>query len=101
MRNDLGYISFCFGRFINRYSELIGWIIEGRKCAAAGGDRAFPMVISLQEFVIHLLEKYFGLYLKLLLGYCVGLDVIIFMNHVVVLWNILYSRNMSWCCPKW
>ena len=35
---------------------------------AVGGDRAFLMVIPLQEIVIHLLEKYFMLYLKTLIG---------------------------------
>ena len=39
--------------------------MEGRKCAVAGGDQAFLMVVSLSEIVIHLLEKYFMLYLKL------------------------------------
>jgi hypothetical protein len=26
--------------------QLIGWVIEGRKYAAAGGDQAFFMVVS-------------------------------------------------------
>jgi len=39
--NDLDYISFYFGCFINWYSKLIGWVIEGNKYAAAGGDRSF------------------------------------------------------------
>jgi len=43
--NDLGYISFYFGCFISSYSKLIGWVMEGRKYAAAGGDQAFLMVI--------------------------------------------------------
>ena len=45
--NDLGYISFYFGYFINWYSKLIGWIRVGRKCAAAGGDQSFFIVIPL------------------------------------------------------
>jgi hypothetical protein len=44
---------------------LIGWIKESTKCAAAGGDKAFHMIDPLEENVIHLLEKYFVLYLKL------------------------------------
>ena len=43
--NDLGYISFCFGCFLNVYSKLIGWVMEGRKYVAQGGDQAFLMVI--------------------------------------------------------
>ena len=43
--NDLDYISFYCGCFINWYSKLIGWTMEGRKCAATGGDQAFLMVI--------------------------------------------------------
>ena len=34
------YNSFYFGCFINWYFKLIGWIIERRKCATAGGDQA-------------------------------------------------------------
>jgi hypothetical protein len=45
--NDLDYISFYFGCFINCYPKLIGWIMEGRKCAAVGGDQAFLMVVPL------------------------------------------------------
>ena len=41
--------------------------MEGRKCAAAGGDQAFLMAIPLQEIVIHLLEKHFVLYLNTLI----------------------------------
>ena len=42
---DLDYISFYFGCFINWYSKLIGWIMEGRKHTVAGGDQAFLMVV--------------------------------------------------------
>jgi len=45
--NDLDYISFYFGCFINWYSKLIGCKREGRKCAEAGGDQAFLRVIPL------------------------------------------------------
>ena len=45
--NDLDYISFYFRCFINWYSKLIGWIREGRKCAAVEGDQSFLMVIPL------------------------------------------------------
>ena len=45
--NDLGYISFYFGCFMSLYSKLIGWVMEGRKCAAARGDQAFLMVVPL------------------------------------------------------
>ena len=34
-----------FGCFISLYSKLIGWVMEGRKYVAAGGDQAFLMVI--------------------------------------------------------
>jgi len=34
-------ILVSFGCFTNLYSKLIGWVIEGRKYAAAGGDQAF------------------------------------------------------------
>ena len=34
-----------FGCFISLYSKLIGWVIEGRKYAAVGGDRAFLVVV--------------------------------------------------------
>ena len=43
--NDLDYSSFYFGCFINWYPKLIGWVMEGRKCAAAGGDQVFLIVI--------------------------------------------------------
>jgi len=45
--NDLDSILFYFGCFINWYSKLIGWIMEGMKCAAAGGDQAFLMLVPL------------------------------------------------------
>jgi len=41
--DDLCYISFYFGCFVNWYSKLIGWVMEGRKCAAAEGDQTFLM----------------------------------------------------------
>jgi hypothetical protein len=31
--------------FISLYSKLIGWVIEGMKYAAAGGDQAFLVVV--------------------------------------------------------
>jgi len=68
MRNELGSISFYFWCFISLYSKLIRWVMEGRKHAAAGGDQTFLMVVPLKEIVIHLLEKYFVLYLKPLTG---------------------------------
>jgi len=34
-----------FGCFISLYSKLIGWVIEGNKYAAVGGDQAFLMVV--------------------------------------------------------
>ena len=43
--NDLGYISFYFGCFIRLHSKLIGWVMEGRKYVAEGGDQAFVAVI--------------------------------------------------------
>ena len=27
------------------FSKLVGWVIEGRKYAAAGGDRAFLVIV--------------------------------------------------------
>ena len=33
------------GDFIISYSKLIGWEIEGREYAAAGGDQAFLVVV--------------------------------------------------------
>jgi len=32
---------------LSLYSKLIGWVMEGRKCAAAGGDQAFLLVVPL------------------------------------------------------
>ena len=45
--NDLDYSSSYFGCFINSHSKLNGLRIEGRKCAAAGCDQAFLMVVPL------------------------------------------------------
>ena len=47
MRNDLGYISFYLGCFISLYSELTGWVMEGRKYMTAGSDKALLMVVPL------------------------------------------------------
>ena len=41
LRNNLGYISFYFGCFISLYSKLIGWVMEEREYAAAGGGSSF------------------------------------------------------------
>jgi len=38
-------IGLCFVAFVISYSKLIGWEIEGREYAAAGGDQAFLVVV--------------------------------------------------------
>ena len=68
MQTDFGCISFHLGCFISLYSKLIGWVVEGGKYAAVRGDQPVLMVVPLQETEIHLLEKYFVLYLKTLIG---------------------------------
>jgi len=45
VRNDKGYVWVHLVALIISYSKLIGWIIEGRKYAAAGSDQAFFVVL--------------------------------------------------------
>ena len=45
--NYLDYIWFYLRSFLNCYSKLFGWIMEERKCAAAGSDADFPYGNSL------------------------------------------------------
>ena len=49
-----------------------------------------------------MLEKYFVLYLKLWLGYCILFrcyKILVLCGSVVE--NIIYCIHMSWRCPKW
>ena len=41
-----GLYLLSFGCFISLYSKLIGWVMEGRKCATTGGDQALLIEIS-------------------------------------------------------
>ena len=41
----IGLCLVSFGCFLRIYFKLIGWVIEGMVCAAAGGDQAFLVVV--------------------------------------------------------
>jgi hypothetical protein len=40
-----GYVCIHLVAFVISYSKFIGWEIEGRKYAAAGGDQVFLMTV--------------------------------------------------------
>jgi hypothetical protein len=53
------------------YSKLIGWVIEGRKYATAGGDRAFLLAVLLVGNCEPLVDVlFFSIVLYKCLCYC-------------------------------
>ena len=62
--------------------KLIGWVIETRKYAAAGGDKAFFVIGTRSEIVIHVLEFYLSIVPYNFHWIFVNFDIIIFMYYV-------------------
>ena len=84
---------------ISLYSKLIGWVIEGRKYAAAGGDQAFFMIGPWLEIVIHVLE----FYLSIVRYNFDWIFVLVLISHYLCAMcsDVEYILYISQCCPNW
>ena len=51
MRKYWGNVWVHLVVFVSAYSKLIGWVIEGREYAAAGGDQSFLVVVLCYMFM--------------------------------------------------